>query len=271
MSRQSNRVSVATCVVVIALIVSPRLLAQQTTTKEVKAFEVVSVDGNVLVVRGAEGTREITVPDDFRFTVGGKQVPVNELKPGMKGRATITTTTTERPVSVTEVKSGEVVKAMGHSVIVRTAEGFKSFSQGEMEQRGIRIFKEGKAVDLSDLHEGDKLSATIVTTRPPEILTARQVEATLESARAAAPAQAASAPPAAAAAAKGGPGPATTEAPAATAVAPAVTPAAETAAVSQQTGTASGGGLGAPALWMLGILVAAIAGYFVIRSFRSPA
>ena len=55
------------------------LLAQQTTTStETKQFEVVSVDGNKVVVKGQEGAKEITVNDDFRLTVAGKPVSVHD-------------------------------------------------------------------------------------------------------------------------------------------------------------------------------------------------
>ena len=101
--------------------------AQQTTTRETVVFEIISVEGNTLVVRGAQGTREHIVPDDFRFIVDGKPLSVHDLKPGMKGAATITTTTTTRPVYVTEVRSGEVVDASGATVIVRGEKGFQMY------------------------------------------------------------------------------------------------------------------------------------------------
>ena len=105
-------------------------LAQQTTSStETKTFEVLAVDGNQLVVRLPEGTRELTVPDDFRFTVNGQQLSVRELKPGMKGTATITTRTTVTPVTVTEVKNGTVVERSGSTIIVRTDEGVQSRSR----------------------------------------------------------------------------------------------------------------------------------------------
>ena len=80
----------------------------QTTSSatETKKFQVIAVDGSDLVVKLPEGTRELTVPDDFKFTVDGKQLSVHELKPGMAGTATITTRTTVTPVTVTEVKNG---------------------------------------------------------------------------------------------------------------------------------------------------------------------
>jgi hypothetical protein len=82
------------------LLISGAASAQVTTasqTSEVIKFEVISVDGNTLVVKDHTGAREVTVPDDFRFTVDGKSMSVHELTPGMKGTAQITTTTVVRP------------------------------------------------------------------------------------------------------------------------------------------------------------------------------
>ena len=80
MSRAMSRVVLAAAVVCLTAVVS---LAQQTTTStETKTFEVLAVDGNQLVVRLPEGTRELTVPDDFRFTVNGQQLSVQQLKAG---------------------------------------------------------------------------------------------------------------------------------------------------------------------------------------------
>jgi hypothetical protein len=135
----------------------------KSTTTETKRFEIISVDGNTLVVRGAEGTKEITVPPDFKLTVNGTPMAVSELKPGMKGTATITTTTTTKPVYVTEVKNGTVAQATGGSILVRTPQGFKNFTQGDIDKRGVKIMKDGQLVQISDLHAGDKLTATIVT------------------------------------------------------------------------------------------------------------
>jgi hypothetical protein len=162
--------------------------AQQTSTStQTKKFEIVAVDGNKLVVNLPEGTKELTVPDDFRFTVNGQPLSVQELKPGMKGTATITTQTTVTPVTVTEVKNGTVYDKTGGSIIVHTPEGFKMFSQGDIDKRGVKIVKNGKPVDLEDLNKGDKLSATIVTSKPPRVMTKQEVQASVPTAAAAAP------------------------------------------------------------------------------------
>jgi hypothetical protein len=89
--------------------------AQTTTTSETKKFQVIAVEGNQLVVKLPEGTRELTVPEDFRFNVNGQMLSVHDLKPGMAGTATITTRTTSVPVTVTEVKNGTVAKALARA------------------------------------------------------------------------------------------------------------------------------------------------------------
>ena len=184
--------------------------AQAQTTSDTKNFEVIAVEGSRLVFRDQNGTHEITVPNDFRFTVDGKPTAVGELKPGMKGTATVTTTTTITPVVVTEVREGEVLRASDLSMTVRTADGnTRRFTQGELTKRGIEIVKDGKAVRIADLKKGDKLSAVIITSGPPVVLTEKEVQAVLAepaetavakavAAAAPAPAGATSAPPPAA-------------------------------------------------------------------------
>jgi len=177
MSRTTIRAVMAAMAVCFTAVTST---AQTTTTStQTKKFEVIAVNGNDLVVKLPEGTREIKVADDFRFTVDGQQLAARDLKPGMKGTATITTKTTVIPVTVTEVKNGEVIQASGSSLLVRTDQGFKNFTEGDVEKRGIKIVKDGAPAQFSDFHAGDRLSATIVTTHPPKVMTQQQVNATL--------------------------------------------------------------------------------------------
>ena len=163
-------------------LLSPIATYAQTTTVSSREsdFELIAVDGNNLVVRDQNGTRELTVPPDFRFTVDGKSLAVGDLKAGMKGRAVVTTTTTQRPVYVTTVKSGTVTNQAGSTVVIRDDQGKSHrFTQSEVDARGIRIFMDGKAIKVGELNKGDKISATIVTAGKPEILTAQAVDAQL--------------------------------------------------------------------------------------------
>jgi hypothetical protein len=155
-------------------------VAQTTTSSsQTKAFEVIAVDGNQLIVNLPEGTREINVPAGFMFTVNGQQLSVQQLKPGMKGTATITTKTTVTPVTVTEVKSGTVMQASGSSIIVRTGDQVKMFTQRDIDKRGVKILRDGRPAAISDFRQGDQLTATIVTSMPPRVMTEKEVQATL--------------------------------------------------------------------------------------------
>jgi len=171
-----------------AFVGSPATGQQQTTNTETRNFEIVSVDGNKVVVKGQKGAQEITVPPDFQLTVDGKPVSVADLKPGMKGAARITTTTTVTPVTVTEVKNGEVMKVTGNSILVRGEKGIQMFTEGDVAKRGVKIMRDGQPLEFTSLREGDKLTATIVTSRPPKVMTERQVQASMQSVPAAAPA-----------------------------------------------------------------------------------
>ena len=100
-------------------------MAQTTSKSDVLTFEVLSVDGNFLVFHDQKGTHGINVPNDFRFTVDGKKLSVAELKPGMKGTAVVTTTTTIVPVYVTEFREAVVLQAGPGSIIVRDKDGVR--------------------------------------------------------------------------------------------------------------------------------------------------
>ena len=182
-----SMIGVATAAAVVCLTAVTSLAQTTTSSSETKSFEVLAVTGNELDVKLPEGTRELTVPDDFRFTVNGQQLSVHQLKPGMKGTATITTRTTVTPVTVTEVKDGTVVVRSSAGVIVRTNEGVKSFTQADIDKRGIKLMRAGQPAQVSDFREGDKLSATFITPGPPHVLTEKEVQALVPTNAAAAP------------------------------------------------------------------------------------
>lgn len=185
MKSSSSRFSLALGLCLVAFVAA---MAAQTTT-ETKRFTVVGVDGDKVVVRGENGVaQEITVPPDFKLTVAGKPISVHELKPGMRGTATITTTTTVKPVYVTEIRNGQVVHTSGGSILIRGPKGYQNFTQGEIDKRGITLIKNGKPADISQFRAGDRLSATVVTEGPPTVMTSREVQANLTAAGATMPA-----------------------------------------------------------------------------------
>ncbi len=179
MQRQARRFCAAVGVCLIGLVGGAASAQTTSRSTEVKSFEILAVDGNRVVARTADGTREYTVPPDFRFNIGGKEVSVSEVKPGMKGTATITTTTTTRPVTVTEVRNAEVVQATGNSVLVRGPDGYRMFTEGDADKRGVTIMRDGRPIQFSELRANDRLTATIITAGPPQVLTERQVQASI--------------------------------------------------------------------------------------------
>ncbi len=82
---------------------------------------------------------------------------------------------------VTEVKEALVVKRTGTSIIVRDTGTGKSyhFNQKSINDRNIKLFLDEKPVKVTDLDAGQKITATIVTAAPPQVLTEKQVEAVL--------------------------------------------------------------------------------------------
>jgi hypothetical protein len=67
----------------------------------------------------------------------------------------------------------------GPAVIVRGPKGLQMFSPGDVERRSVTIHTDGSRVELSELRDGDRLTATIVTEGTPKVLTEREVEAAL--------------------------------------------------------------------------------------------
>lgn len=167
----------------------------QAAAKDVRHLKVVSVDGDAVVVWDQFGAQRYTVPEDFRFTVDGKELAAAELKAGMEGTADVANATAVKAVHITEINMGEVVSQVGRSVTVKDENGqVHRFSQSEADERGVRFYMDDKATGISGLQPGDELSVTIVSEQPPEILTAGDVAASIDgsdAARAAAAAPAA--------------------------------------------------------------------------------
>jgi hypothetical protein len=149
----------------------------QTTTYDLRDGEVISVTGNQLIVKGPEGVKEFIVSDDFRFDLNGQPVSVHELKPGMKLTALITTTTTPVDLQATELRDAEVIFTNGASIVVKnSADGkYRRFTNAQMQEMDLVVYKDGRVVSPSSLRKGDRISAVVVTKLPPAELTEREV------------------------------------------------------------------------------------------------
>ena len=191
MSRAMSKVVLAAAVIGLTSVAA---LAQQSTTSETKTFEVLAVQGNQLVVSLPEGTtgadrrrrfplhRQRAAAVRARLEAGherhGHDHHADHGHAGHRDRGE------ERHRGVC---------ASGGTIIVRTDEGIKSFTQGDVDKRGVKIMRSGKPAQVSDFRQGDRLSATIITSMPPKVVTEQEVQATLASAATSSPARTGSA------------------------------------------------------------------------------
>src|SRR5262245_40648783 len=170
-------------------------VAQAQVTTEVRSGKVVSVDGNHLVVKMANGElKSFDVPEDFRFNINGKDVSVHELTPGTELSRTITTTTEPKTVYSTEEKNGVVWYVKPPQLIVTGADG-KNRQYTVPDSQKFKV--NGQDMTVYDLKKGMHLTATIVTETEATVVTTTPgaVSGSAPAAPAAAPSMASSTPP----------------------------------------------------------------------------
>jgi hypothetical protein len=151
--------------------------AQTLVVTEIRTGEILYVDGNYVVARGPEGVREFIVSDDFRFATSSGEIPVRDLKPGMRFAAKITTTVAPVEVTATEVRQAQVKKKLGNTLVLRLEDGtYKKFTADDMKHIMLTFLRNGREITAWDLKEGDKVEATIITRLPPETMATQSVD-----------------------------------------------------------------------------------------------
>jgi LPXTG-motif cell wall-anchored protein len=144
---------------------------QPTVETKVERGEVVYVSGNDLVVKMDDGQiRNFpNVPESARITVGGQQLSIHDLKPGMKLERTITTTSTPQTVTTVQTVTGRVWSVSPPRSVVLTLED-GSNQQFEIPQ-GQKFMVDGKETDAFGLRKGMQISATRIVTAPANVIT----------------------------------------------------------------------------------------------------
>jgi len=142
----------------------------KTTEVNVERGQVVLVDGNDLVVKMDDGSiRHIpNVPESARATVGGKELGIHDLKPGMKLEHTITTTSTERQITTVQSVTGKIWHVTPPTTVVLTLED--GTNQKFSIPKGQKFNVDGKTVDAWGLKKGMKISATKVVEVPETVI-----------------------------------------------------------------------------------------------------
>jgi hypothetical protein len=165
--------------------------AQEGVITKVRDAEVLYVNGNEVVFEEGGEVKHVTVAEDYRLVVNGKEISVRDLKPGTKLTQTITTVTQPQNVEVTEVTRATVWHVDGNNVVLTHENGER---QAYNVPNWFQFERGGQMVTARQLRRGDVVTKTVVSTER------RLVSQTTEGAvtgRSAAPPRQAAAPAAA--------------------------------------------------------------------------
>lgn len=121
---------------------------------------VVYAGGDDLVIKSADGKLlNYSVPAGAKFTAGGKQVGISDLKPGTKLTAPVTGTA--QVVTGVQVVKGKVYGITPpNGVTLSLSEGVKDLTVPS----GTTFMVDGKKLGVADLKNDMMVEATIVTT-----------------------------------------------------------------------------------------------------------
>ena len=171
----TRRILMGFCIVMtVFALLAVTAAAQTTTTEKIKGAStvttterhgtVVYVEGNTLVVKMSTGElKTLTVPDDRKATIDGKEVTVHDLKPGTTLTATITTTTTPVTQRTTTVGSGTVWYVSGPTVILTLPDGKNKMYKVKPD---YKFDVGGQKATVFDLKKGMKVSAEKIVEEP---------------------------------------------------------------------------------------------------------
>jgi hypothetical protein len=135
-------------------------------TVKVERGEVLGVEGNDLIVKMEDGSVQHfpDVPESARVTVGGKQLGIHDLKPGMKLQRTITTTTTPMIVTTIQTVTGKVWHVNPPGMVILTLEN--NTNQQFKIPSDQKFNVDGQMLDAFALRKGMNVTATKIVEVP---------------------------------------------------------------------------------------------------------
>jgi hypothetical protein len=146
-------------------------VGQSSQVVKVERGEVVTVEGNELIVKMEDGSiRHFpNVPETVKITVDGKQLGIHDLKPGMKLQRTITTTTTPQTVTTIQTVTGKVWYVSPPNSLILTLENGTNQQFKIPQDQKFNV--DGKMVDAFALKKGMQISATKIVEVPMTVTT----------------------------------------------------------------------------------------------------
>ena len=132
----------------------------------VERGEVVLVRGNDLFVKMEDGSMRHfpSVPESARATVGGQQLGIHDLRPGMKLERTITVSTTPKTVTTVQTVTGKVWHISPPNTVILTLED--GTNQQFKIPKDQKFNVNGQETDAWGLKKGMKVSATKIVEVP---------------------------------------------------------------------------------------------------------
>jgi len=165
-------VSVACAIGGVAQVQTDTSVSHGASTRQVQVEKatVVSVTGNDLIVKMADGTiRDFpNVPENTRVNVDGKKLGIHDLRPGMTLQRTITTTTTPKVITTTKSVTGTVWYVQPPNSVILTMEDGKN--QEFKIPKGQKFNVNGQMTDAWGLKKGMQVSATQVVEEPVTVV-----------------------------------------------------------------------------------------------------
>jgi hypothetical protein len=144
---------------------------QSSRVVKVERGEVVTVEGNELIVKMEDGSIQHfpSIPETVKITVDGKQLGIHDLKPGMKLQRTITTTTTPQTVTTIQTVTGKVWHVSPPNSVILTLENGTNQQFKIPQDQKFNV--DGKMVDAFSLKKGMQISATKIVEVPMVVAT----------------------------------------------------------------------------------------------------
>ena len=141
----------------------------------VQTGTVVLVSGNDLWVKDSAGQiRHFpNVPESARVTVGGQQLDIHDLKPGMTIQRTIITTTTPKVTTTVQTVTGTVWNVNPPTSVILTLDD--NTNQRFTIPKGQTFNINGQTMDAFGLRKGMKISATKVVEVPETVVTQKRI------------------------------------------------------------------------------------------------
>jgi LPXTG-motif cell wall-anchored protein len=169
MQKRIRRILIGLCAAPMVIGLMPRTTKQNmkgaaSAKTEHLRGTVVFVEGNRLVVKMSTGDlRTFEVPDERRFIIDGKELKVNELEPGTKLAATVTTTTTPVTERTTTVGTGKVWYVAGNNVILTLPNNENRMYK---VNENYRFMVNGQKASVHDLRKGMTIAAEKIVEEP---------------------------------------------------------------------------------------------------------